>query len=121
MHAVEAKTGIPITLAVALKLILHRLGLLVHIVGLPTHVVLAVPDATGMTCMDVFDGGQVLSVSNCREIANRYGVKWIAQLREPLGATGVFSRRLRNVVTCPVTVYTSTRENSDSLFKIRAV
>jgi regulator of sirC expression with transglutaminase-like and TPR domain len=58
MHVLEARSGIPITLAVAMKLILHLLGYLVHVVGLPGHAVLAMSDGKGALYADVFNGVQ---------------------------------------------------------------
>jgi hypothetical protein len=123
MHVLEARSGIPITLAIAMKLILHRLGYLVNVAGLPGHAVLAISDGQRTLYMDMFNG-QVLSTADCRDIAEEYFDEWSAQFLSPLGATGILRRMLlRNVAACRVEAYTSspTTENWDSVDKIHHV
>ena len=76
----ESRKGIPITLAVLYKLILTRVGHQVNIIGLPGHVVLGIPPTSGScgttSFIDVFRGGQILSLEDCQEIVTVFGVSW---------------------------------------------
>lgn len=95
-YALQCRKGIPITLAVLYKLILHRLNVTAHVVGLPGHVVLGLAD--GATFFDVFDGGRRMSVQDCVELVS--GLPWSNAFIEPLGPTGILTRILHNIQNC---------------------
>lgn len=97
-HVLKSRKGIPLTLAVLYKLLLSRVGIDVDIIGLPGHVVLGIPDT--QTFVDIFNGGDVLSTEDCREIVQSYQVEWREDYLLPLSVKDVFFRMLTNALTC---------------------
>ncbi|EEC50453.1 predicted protein [Phaeodactylum tricornutum CCAP 1055/1] len=98
LFILENRKGIPITLAVLYKCVLRRVGVFVDIIGLPGHVVLGI--STNEIFVDVFCGGQVLSVQNCREIVDQYHVEWTDQFLAPVTASNVLLRMTNNMLHC---------------------
>lgn len=66
-EVLDRKLGIPITLAVLYIEVARRVGFAVFGVGMPGHFLLKFFDAAGHpTVLDVYDGGRVLSPSECQ-------------------------------------------------------
>jgi len=66
-EVLDRKLGIPITLAVLYIEVARRVGFAVFGVGMPGHFLLKFFDAAGHpTVLDVYDGGRVLSASECQ-------------------------------------------------------
>ena len=87
---IDRRTGIPITLALVYIEVARRAGLQVHGVNFPGHFLLCIPRRPDVTLdpddpiiVNPFNGGAVLSESDCRRL-----------LREHVGEDAVFDRRL---------------------------
>jgi regulator of sirC expression with transglutaminase-like and TPR domain len=77
-----------------------RLGLAIRGVGLPGHFVVCVDDPSGRIHFDPFNGGRVLSVEDCHEIALRSaagGTTVFAHYLEPVCSRVILSRMLSNL------------------------
>mmetsp|Transcript_8881 Transcript_8881/g.14786 ORF Transcript_8881/g.14786 Transcript_8881/m.14786 type:complete len:441 (-) Transcript_8881:58-1380(-) len=101
-NVLETKKGIPITLAIFYTCIARRLSLKVDMIGLPGHLVLGFHDDLKgeQRFLDVFHGGHVLDLNDCRDIAASYGFVWDASFIQPLAPYQVFSRVLNNLSNC---------------------
>jgi regulator of sirC expression with transglutaminase-like and TPR domain len=101
-YLLNNKKGIPIMLAIVYKLILHRVHIHSEIIGLPGHVVLGLPinDDGGdiSTYIDVFDGGKLLSLQNCRDIASRTCFMWDPNFADPVTVDYILKRMVNNIV-----------------------
>ena len=65
-RVLDTRQGIPITLSVIYLEVCRRLGIPAHGVGLPGHFVIALEDLD--LYLDPFNGGQLLSASDCRRL-----------------------------------------------------
>jgi regulator of sirC expression with transglutaminase-like and TPR domain len=97
-HVLKSRKGIPMTLAVIYKCILHRVGVYVDMIGLPGHVVLGIPG--GDAFVDVFNGGRTLSLDDCRDIVQSYGIEWRPDFTRPLEPKHVIIRMFNNIENC---------------------
>lgn len=101
-HVLETKKGIPISLAILYTCIARRLALKVDMIGLPGHLVLGFRDDMKgeQRFLDVFHGGRILDLSDCRNIAASYGFTWHSNFVQPLNPYQVFTRILNNLSNC---------------------
>ena len=98
---IETKKGIPITLAILYTCVCRRLNICVDMIGLPGHLVLGfVDDGGNRLFMDVFRGGQILTLTDCQQIVMMYGYEWQESFGEPLDPYQVFHRILNNLSNC---------------------
>lgn len=68
---ISRRTGIPITLSVVYIEIARRLGRPVHGVGLPGHFIVRYDDGEYATFIDPFYGGNLLTPTQCFELARK--------------------------------------------------
>jgi len=99
-HVLESRRGIPITLSVLYKFICRRVGIHADVIGLPGHVVVGIPNPAGPLFIDVFRGGRVLTVEDCRAIAASFGFPWRPEFLQPLPARDILSRMINNILNC---------------------
>jgi len=126
-HVLESKKGMPLTLCVVYSCICHRLGIAVQLTGLPGHVVLGYDtteeeeedDEEGThtsnsgsgrqrqrqrqrrrSFMDVFHGGRILSITDCREIVASYQIEWRDEFLTPLSTNMILQRIFNNLQNC---------------------
>ena len=109
-HVLKAQCGIPITLAVIYKCVLRRSGIHADIIGLPGHVILGLP---GRNYVDVFAGGQALSILDCHRIAAAYGVPWDDFFLHPLTAFQVINRMLNNMLNSQSRLMLNTSKSAE--------
>ena len=110
------------TLAIIYKRILHRVGVSVDIIELPGHVVLWIPG--GEAFVDVFGGGRILSLDDCRNIVESCRMAWRPVFTMPLVPRNVFIRMFNNVENCQgraVQQSRTTRAYTDSTQKFDAL
>jgi regulator of sirC expression with transglutaminase-like and TPR domain len=125
---IQTKKGIPLTLSILYSCVCHRLGIPIQITGLPGHVVLGfdIDDTDESTerraYMDVFHGGRILSVTDCRSIVSHYPVPWDDSYLLPLRNTSVIQRILNNLSHCHFQAMAkNTPFHADLFFQQRAL
>jgi regulator of sirC expression with transglutaminase-like and TPR domain len=140
-HVLVSKTGMPLTLCVVYSCICRRLDIHVSVTGLPGHIVLGFDDNDNDTrsdveigssrrrrrsFMDVFNGGTILSVVDCQEIVEGYGVEWNDKYLTPLPLKSTLQRILNNLTNCHAQATTRRNTNPgpfhpDLMFQQRAL
>ncbi|KAG7369196.1 transglutaminase [Nitzschia inconspicua] len=125
-HVLQSKKGIPLTLSILYSCVCYRLGIPVQITGLPGHVVLGFDSDDGAfghrVFMDVFHGGRMLSVADCRSIVSHYPVPWDDSYLEPLRNESVIQRVLNNLSHCHFQAMSNnTPFHSELFFQQRAL
>jgi regulator of sirC expression with transglutaminase-like and TPR domain len=98
-EVLERRVGIPITLAVVLMAVGHRVGLLVEGIGFPGHFLVRVGGPEGCY-VDPFNEGQVLEKADLRDLARRFmpGDETVAAAElEPVAALPMAVRMLFNL------------------------
>jgi regulator of sirC expression with transglutaminase-like and TPR domain len=96
----DRRTGIPITLSVLYLEVARRAGRPVHGIGLPGHFVVQYDDGEYSSYIDTFNGGQLLSEDDCRELVKDLaGAKDApdAKMMEPVGTRYILTRMLNNL------------------------
>eukprot|EP00934_Nitzschia_sp_Nitz4_P005653 Nitzschia sp. Nitz4//scaffold147_size54853//10547//11632//NITZ4_006609-RA/size54853-processed-gene-0.40-mRNA-1//1//CDS//3329536669//5643//frame0 len=121
----RAKKGIPMTLATLLLCICRRLDIEVHIVGLPGHVVASfqAENSGEFKFIDMFRGGNLLSLEDCQNVCQSYGIHFEMRMLQPMEPNEVFERILRNLANAHLRTITGRAESfsSDLLFNQRAL
>jgi len=94
------RTGIPITLAVVYLEIGRRLAQPVYGIGLPGHFMVQYRAADFAAFIDVFHGGQLLSMDECFELARQAAGVPLSddpRMLAPVGKRQILIRMLRNL------------------------
>lgn len=98
-QVLDRRIGIPITLAVVLMEVARRLDVPLAGVSMPGHFLVRMRGEPAVL-IDAFDGGRMLSATECRQwFIDRYGVAapWDPAYLEPVGAAGILHRMLTNL------------------------
>jgi regulator of sirC expression with transglutaminase-like and TPR domain len=96
----EARTGIPITLAVVYLEIARRLARPVYGIGMPGHFLVQYRGADFSTYIDVFHGGRLLAPAQCYALAREAsgaGIPRDPRLLAPTGKRQIVARMARNL------------------------
>jgi regulator of sirC expression with transglutaminase-like and TPR domain len=99
-EVLTARTGIPIALAAVYLEIGRRLAKPVYGIGLPGHFLVQYRDADFSAFIDVFDGGRLLTMAECFELAGRATGTQISadpRLLAPTGKRQILMRMLNNL------------------------
>jgi len=98
--------GIPITLSVIYAAVVRRaVGVVLDPVGLPGHFVLGTPSSCANNngrrlFIDVFRGGEILSLDDVRGIVARYRIPWDDAFLEAIPCADVWARMVNNLRAC---------------------
>jgi regulator of sirC expression with transglutaminase-like and TPR domain len=135
-RVLESKMGSPMTLCILYACICRRLDIPVYLIGLPGRMVLGFDndddaDFSGSSTIhrhekriyiDVFHGGQFLSIDDCQELAASYGFPWHLVNTNPLRNEVALKRILANLNSChPQSNARRSPFHSDLVFQIRAL
>ena len=96
-RVIEARRGLPISLAIVELEVAARLGLRLNGIGLPGHFLIGGPDGQ---LMDPADGGRPLSRDDCQALLRRSvgeGALLHAGMLRPVGRRQILARVLRNL------------------------
>jgi regulator of sirC expression with transglutaminase-like and TPR domain len=93
----ERRTGIPITLALVFIDLAAAIGVRVEGVGFPGHFL--VRELEGGRILDVFSGGKVLGVEDCKRLLVRQGMtgQWRDEFLEGVSRRQMLARMLNNL------------------------
>ena len=96
---IDRRLGIPITLAVVMLEVAHRIGVGADGVGMPGHFLVGDPERPGQFC-DAFSAGVMLGTSECAAIFQRAvgpAHAFDPSMLEPVGARSILARMLANL------------------------
>lgn len=99
-EVLDRKTGIPITLSVIYMGVANKLGIVLEGIGLPGHFVLRAGPVEDELYVDPYNGGRLLTMSDCEAIVgNMFGgrVKLQGEHLKPYTKKGVLIRILANL------------------------
>lgn len=99
-EVLTARTGIPISLAVVYLEIGRRLAQPVYGIGLPGHFLVQYRDADFAAFIDVFHGGQLLTIAECFDLARRSAGVQLSddpRMLAPAGKRQILIRMLHNL------------------------
>ncbi|MFA5833091.1 MAG: transglutaminase-like domain-containing protein [Bacteroidota bacterium] len=97
-RVLDTKIGIPITLSVVYLLVGRRIDLPIQGIGLPGHFVLRFSFGNSHVYFDPFNGGKILSRSDCEEIVTNLGFKFTEEYLQPVSNKQILERMLRNII-----------------------
>jgi len=97
-RVLDTKIGIPITLSVVYLLVGRRIDLPIQGIGLPGHFVLRFSFGNSHIYFDPFNGGKILSRSDCEEIVTNLGFKFTEEYLQPVSNKQILERMLRNII-----------------------
>lgn len=95
-----SKRGIPISLSVLFAAVCARVGVQLDMIGLPGHFLLATrpqPPSHERVFVDVFHGGQLLTLDHCEAIVRSYNVPWSEEMARPVPVSEVWQRMVRRI------------------------
>ena len=96
----DQRTGIPITLSILYLEVARRAGRRVYGIGLPGHFVVQYDDGEYSSYIDTFNGGQLLSERDCRDLVKDVaGAEEVpdTKMMEPVGTRYILTRMLNNL------------------------
>ncbi len=96
-RVLEARRGIPISLAAVGLLVAERLGLPVDGIGMPTHFLLGWRTEHGHILIDTFNGGKIIEPEACQQRLEQLGVVWRDSYMEPVSDQQVALRMVANL------------------------
>ncbi len=94
----DTKIGIPITLSVVYLLVGQRINLPIKGIGLPGHFVLRFSFGSSHVYFDPFNGGKILSRSDCETIVKNLGFNFTEEYLQPVSSKQILERMLRNII-----------------------
>ena len=97
-RVLETKQGIPITLSAVFLLVGQRINLPIAGIGLPGHFTLRFSYGTSNIFFDPFNGGKILSESDCKAMVQNLGFSFTPEYLEPVTNKQIVERMLRNII-----------------------
>lgn len=99
-EVIDDREGLPLTLSILYVSLARNIGLEAHGIGLPGHFIARVKvDDSQDRYVDVFEGGEQLSVAQCRQRVREYsGLPWRSSYLNPQPADEIVMRMLRNLI-----------------------
>jgi len=97
-RVLDTKIGIPITLSVVYLLVGQRINLPLKGIGLPGHFVLRFSFGSSHVYFDPFNGGKILSRSDCEAIVKNLGFNFSEDYLQPVSNKQILERMLRNII-----------------------
>ena len=97
-RVLERRRGLPIALSVVYVLVRRRLGLPVSGVGLPGRFVVRFDGREETVWIDPWDGGRVLSRSDCAELVRAHGYPFEPSQLLPCSPRAIVARMLLNLI-----------------------
>jgi regulator of sirC expression with transglutaminase-like and TPR domain len=94
---IDLRRGLPITMSVVWLLIARRLELPLRGVSFPIHFLVRYQDENEDFIIDPFNGGGVVTESQCRTFVKSVGVDFHPAFLTPVNATHIVARMLRNL------------------------
>lgn len=122
----ERRLGIPITLALVYIEIARRAGVVVHGVAFPGHFLLRVPATAALgddLILDPFNGGALISESDCRLLLSSHmgdDVRFDTSMLQPCSGAHIAARMLNNLkrIYLDLRAYAYARRVTDLLLAI---
>jgi hypothetical protein len=97
IHQVLAKrTGLPLSIAVAWKLVAFRLARPMELVGIPGHVLVRVPAGSRRILVDPCNGGRPVSRREVREYLEAYDIPFGPSVFQPMDDRAIMRRMVAN-------------------------
>ncbi|MEW6060567.1 MAG: transglutaminase-like domain-containing protein [Bacteroidota bacterium] len=97
-RVLETKTGIPITLSIVYLLVGKRIDLPITGVGLPGHFTLGFSFGNANVYFDPFNGGKILSRTDCEAMVQNLGFKFTEEYLQPVTNKQILERMFRNII-----------------------
>jgi regulator of sirC expression with transglutaminase-like and TPR domain len=98
-RVLERRLGLPITLSCLYLFVGWRLNLPVYGVGLPGHFIAAHVIEGRPLYIDAFQGGRVLTASDCAQLVRRRGIEFQERFLFPMSKDQILSRMILNLIT----------------------
>jgi len=99
-RVMDRRRGLPITLSLIAIAVGNRAGLSIEGVGLPGHFIAMAGDGTDAVMFDPFNGGNILTIADCEDLAERATGEPLESNREALGPAShaaIIRRMLTNL------------------------
>jgi regulator of sirC expression with transglutaminase-like and TPR domain len=99
-RVIDRRCGLPITLSLIAIAVGNRAGLSIEGVGLPGHFIAMAGDGTDAVMFDPFNGGNILTIADCEQLAEQATGEPFETSRESLGPTShaaIIRRMLTNL------------------------
>ena len=99
-EVIDRRLGIPITLSILYIEVGRRAGIPLYGIGLPGHFIVGLSTGTDRMYIDVFNGGRILSVQDCRELTQAYWTDsrpFDRRVLDPVWPRQILVRLMRNL------------------------
>lgn len=97
-RVLDTRIGIPITLSAVYLLVGKRINLPIQGIGLPGHFILRFSFGNTHVYFDPFNGGKVLTPTECAELVKNLGFNFNDEYLVPVSNKQILERILRNII-----------------------